>query len=131
MGTRYYLMREAPLAYLFFFFFGIFGVHQFYLGHIQKGFWILALFLGSFLSLLLGIGLMLYNVEVSSSVTSYGTWMDSFAITVPDAEYRHDYIPWWIFVVFFGIGKVILVIDFFTIPRQVRELNLRLRGFVS
>ena len=124
--TKYYMMRETPLAYLFLIFFGVFGVHQFYMGHIQKGLWIIGLFFTAFLSLFWTAGLLLYNVEVSSSVTPYGAWLDSFAITVPAAGYRHYYIPLTICVLLFGVAWAILLVDFFTLPRQIRLLNARL-----
>ena len=50
--------KSAGVAYLLWFFFGMFGAHRFYLGSSGSGAVILALTLGSILLMAVGIGLV-------------------------------------------------------------------------
>ena len=67
--------RSVMLAYVLWFFFGILGVHRFYLGHVALG-----LFAGFLFGALAGIGLMAVRGRDRKSAIPFGPFLAAGAL---------------------------------------------------
>ncbi|NLG95624.1 MAG: TM2 domain-containing protein [Acetomicrobium flavidum] len=92
--------KSLPLTYVLLIFLGALGVHKFYLGKTKQGLLYLVLGVVGFISLLIGefTGLISFGAS--------GNLLFRFGL------------------VCLGILVILLIVDLFTIPRQVRQANM-------
>ena len=125
-----YVLREVFLAYLLFVFLGILGAHQFYLGNVQKGWWIVALS-GICAALL---SLMVYTIvtylDIPYHFLSQQTWEGSVHFFSLEDDFMDRFswffVGWWFFAVCWLMACTIWCIDLFTMPGQVYIVNERM-----
>ena len=89
--------KSTGLAYVLWFFIGTLGIHKFYIGKITMGVLYLVLGIGAWVSL--GIGIAAATVEREAGMAT--------GIIL--------------FIAFIAIVGIMLLVDLFTIPRQIRK----------
>jgi len=92
--------KSLPLTYVLLIFLGALGVHKFYLGKTKQGLLYLVLGVVGFISLLIG--------EFTGLISFGASGMLLFRFGL----------------VCLGILVILLIVDLFTIPRQVRQANM-------
>ena len=92
--------KSLPLTYVLLIFLGALGVHKFYLGKTKQGLLYLVLGVVGFISLLIG--------EFTGLISFGASGMPLFRFGL----------------VCLGILVILLIVDLFTIPRQVRQANM-------
>lgn len=92
--------KSLPLTYVLLIFLGALGVHKFYLGKTKQGLLYLVLGVVGFISLLIG--------EFTGLISLGASGMPLFRFGL----------------VCLGILVILLIVDLFTIPRQVRQANM-------
>jgi TM2 domain-containing membrane protein YozV len=103
--------KSTGLAYLLWFLLGTLGIHKLYIGKIGMGVLYLVLGIAAWISLIIGLS------AGAASITSES----ELAKTVAEKAETGMAIGIILFIIFIAIVGIMLIIDLFTIPRQIRK----------